>query len=264
MPMVRFRLNAENGQSDAVLQLNSDASGTAIPSILETQDYTVIFDPPRSAIGDVADKDGVSVGFDLMHSDENDSGNAMVYMNDFNLEQLDKFEFDKGFASQKVYDFLSGAEGWQFFTGFNGLTSATGYWDSITKTLTLQAPEYTGFGFWTIDSNVDIDPNTVYRITFDISSSSATESSRVPMFRLRVSDGITFNQVINVNSAGNGEILPLKAQQPYEVYYQPPADVAATGRTLVLGFDITHFDPNDYTSIILRLHNVTIDSRPLN
>jgi hypothetical protein len=187
----------------------------------------------------------------------------MGFLNDFSLQQIDKREFDKSFSTEKTYDFNFNTQGWGFVPAVGDTTPALGSYDSVTRSLTLQAQDSQTFGFWTADSKVTLTPGRLYRVTFNVSSTEPFYTPGVPMFRLRVSDGITYNQVLEIASTGNGQMSPMTLQQPYEVYFQPPTEVAETERPLILGFDITNFNPEDFTYITLRLHSVKIESRPL-
>ncbi|GAB4318871.1 MAG: hypothetical protein Kow0059_12660 [Candidatus Sumerlaeia bacterium] len=261
MPTVRLRLNAENLDSAALLQINSDAAGTAIPTTAQPVDYYLIYEPPRTAIAKDENADGVGVGFDLMHLDVFDDPSAQVFLENFSLQYQDKDTFDAGFTPVKQYRFEFNREGWVFSGSVGQLTPPTGGYSPALEALYLQPVDAQTFGFWTVDSGVVITTGTLYRVTFNVASTASGDAGGVPTFRLRVSDGISAN-VVQVVSSETGGLSPLTIDQPYEVYFRPPAGVAATGRTLILGWDIANFNPTDDPNIRLFLETVTIEQRP--
>lgn len=261
IPSMRLRLNSENLDSALVLQLISDHMGTSYPTNTTPVDYEMFFEAPWTAIGAAENENGVNVAFDITHFDPFDSASTWLYMDNFETEFLDKKAFDAGFSVSRNYTFLFGADGWVSSGPIGTMTQPLSGYDFGRDALYLQATDALTFGFWTTNSGVTIQPNTIYRVTFWVYTNEGNLGDGIPTFRMRVADGITATQTLEVNSTTGG-YSPLTIPQTYQVYYLPPAGLSASGRSLILGFDILNFNPFDNVDTRIFLDRVLIEERP--
>ncbi|MCC6548138.1 BACON domain-containing protein [Candidatus Sumerlaeota bacterium] len=123
----------------------------------------------------------------------------------------------------------------------------------------------TTVGFWTLNSDVALVANRLYKVSFTVSS--RTEGSQpfrkdlVPAFRVRVNDSsLKFSAFVNIDSTTEDSRVPtFTEKQVYSVWFQVPSEIAAN--TLLLAFDytLTPESGND-PRISLLLEQVTINS----
>lgn len=133
--------------------------------------------------------------------------------------------------------------------------------------LGLRATTINTFGCWTsFDQIIYALPDSIYRAQFSISS-TATEPSVVPGFRLRLNrDDYQLASEYVVNSYGDAAHSPDILGKTYELYcvpFQGPGVNDDDVGGLIASFDIMYFEPSDDPNITLYLDELNIERIPL-
>jgi hypothetical protein len=84
VPQLRMRFLTQNYQCGRVMEIISSGTGDLSPATT-TRNYSLYFYPPQSMSGG----GGMSVAFDLLNFDPNDSASAAIYLDDVTVENFD-------------------------------------------------------------------------------------------------------------------------------------------------------------------------------
>ncbi len=164
------------------------------------------------------------------------------------------------------YDFQVGTEGWQSLAVPQVFSEPLFSWGPGHLAITTVTNTNT-FGCWQSDENaVPIVPDTLYRVTYRVSSDVA-DAAQVPAVRFRVNtqDNQQSNFLV-VNSGATGMYSPTPEGRTYKVYFEPPPKkfgARENADDVLVAMDVLNFDPNDAPRVNVWLRQVNVERFPL-
>ncbi|GAB4323756.1 MAG: hypothetical protein Kow0059_19130 [Candidatus Sumerlaeia bacterium] len=246
-PTARVRANSDGLRKVALLRISSAGDGRYAPDN-DGRAYRFYFVPSSVRHWNLA--------FDLINFDPNDAPSASLTLEGVRTRIV---PFSALHVVERLvdHDFDGSSNGW-VFGGASPFTPALGG-PGNEGTLDVTPPDSFSFGSWF--RNLEIEPmaGAIYRARFVVRAAPG-EPDRLPNFRLRLgtlSAGLVAAAVINSVPSPND--MPDGPGRGYDVYLAIPPDVDPTGDSLIAGFDVLQFDPNDDTERPVSLDHFTLE-----
>lgn len=256
VPLYRLRLNSNDAQLALLHIMQRNGTGPQTPTPAGTPAEWFVA-PPVPTAGLQTATPRYELGFDLLSFDPRMAADGQLTLRALTIERIALTSLGAATA-EKTYTFTSGAEGW--FQGFSTQFTAPTFTSTGGKLAMKASNSSSTYGIWTSPGDVALDPARLYRLRFNVASSSSLAT--VPTVRLRAGDSDQRQAVaLVVNSKGDGAYVAGSGGKAYDVYYAPPEGLAA-GPTLEAAFDMMNFEPSDNPKGDLSLLSLTVDSFP--
>ncbi len=155
------------------------------------------------------------------------------------------------------YQFYSGRQGWEAYSGFEGMDSVE-FWH-YDSSLHLGLPDSApGFGFWSsppVEPQYSEDSTGILRSRWKVTSNT-DDLLEVPTLRLRTSrSDFSRSDMTIINSSGNGLISPPKTGRTYTQQVDPAENTVE----YIYNFEYLHSDPLDSEAVIVELNAMIAD-----
>ncbi len=224
VPTFRLRTSdSDFARSD--VQAISARSGATLSPDTNTKEYTHYFQIPTSDSGFRAD-------IDVLNFNPANAAPSTLFLDQLKLETIDQ-DFS---AATTVFsqDFRnSNANGWTTrFAEPLGIPQFA----STADGLLIRGSDSRGiasstFGFWGFESDVPIEGDSLYRVSFTITTDATPEEvAGIAAYRLRINDSsLVFSASVNVESSASVPDLPAQGtSRNYEIIFATPSEIAGS------------------------------------
>ncbi|CAN5190308.1 hypothetical protein BH09SUM1_BH09SUM1_06970 [soil metagenome] len=253
-PGLRIRTNNRSflKASELVAESEQDARYSPTAAGFQYHGYFV----PAVAPSTGTNVDGWYASMDMINVNGANAANAR-----FRLDSLEAapISLDRISVAATLLDnsFDTDTEGWHF-GGAAPVYTLPAVGGGGTGTLDLAATDTHTFGFWTKDTGVAVEGNTLYRGRFLVRASSA-DQSKVPTFRVRLNlKSYMLASLIVITSNGAGEESPDATGRLYDVYLYIPGSVIS-GETVLASFDLIGTASGDDLNSAVSLDQFTFE-----
>ena len=284
-PDMRLRTSARDFERSDVTIINSQDRGEVSPPD-GSRTYTQLFHLPEGA-------NGIRLNWDVTNflPDQNDPGilleleEASVELGDAALFEIPTYPFAElsfedgethGFTPRDAEPFINGPA--EFEADERGLLIRGIPQEEMERQLSIDG-EYTApttFGYWGLESDVQIWGNVPLRITATVEADGVPldeeadvppdaplppKREQVPVFRIRVNDyTLQTSHYVNIDSRGRWGNIPTDGDPiTYTAYYMPPPEV--NNENLIVSFDYLYSEESDHNPEIgLILTNLSIEA----
>jgi len=255
MPQVRLRVSAQSLQysNDTILQETSGSSGYDIAGV-----HDLYFAAPLIGSETSLNAENQFLAFDLLSFDPPGIAGGGAVLEAVEVERIGLDTLTE-LSRLKTYTFEQSSEGWRFSGAVGPFTSPLSGRDTGALVITSVTNTNT-FGFWANDPADVIltgSATKLYRATFTLHSDQEN-AAVVPQVRLRMGTGLGKQWVVQtISSVGDGAHSPTRSSLRYSLYYPWLGETGPD--SLLLGFDLLNFDPNDAANGTLYLDEVVVE-----
>jgi hypothetical protein len=239
VPTVRLRHNNESLQRASETVVESIGGSAFVPNRAGRVIRSYFQPAQLPALVDSLRDDWFSA-LDVWNFSPDNAANARIRLGNIRIRpiHLSRFQVEETVAE---FSFDNGSEGWEF-GAVEGLYSVPTATAGANGTLDLIPVDQNSLGFWTGDTGVVVQPNTLYRGRFLVRAGTE-DSSVVPTFRVRLMlKSLQLSSNTTVSSIGDGEDSPTSEGRLYDTYFHIPAPLA-TNEGLLAAFDLIAIGP---------------------